>query len=575
MQDGERITGVIKKTIVRMVESVLLESHENQAYMTSNELLDILDIFLSIMDLPKAVGFEGLSGFSAAIAVEFSPDSSFVEAMQHFRTFAHLEPIIKHLLYYILPEHEWERVRNENKTLAWCLARLQLIPPGNHPNAINLQALTTNNISSVRIEGFPFLEQVLRSYIFRNDDSHNCPEITRATLGIIETSLWITYLYITKKYQNALQRRITSNKLGSFDYQDYCRKYIEEYDRASQRRGFVFINFTWQNAKDRSLCRIEDFLKAGYSHILLYGEAGAGKSVSLERIAYILAKEYIANKQNPIPVLIPMCEIDSFSITEEVCRRLFISEQQCEYLMTNKHIVLLLDGLNEIVSHTNSISSLQKRARIIEAICNVFQKFPQIQVYMSDRYITNFRFDQKLELFELKPIDRTDILSFLKVYLVDHSSFDEKSLSLASVSFLNTPLKLKMLVDIINGKTGSIPEDTDELVERYIRVVVEREIYEKCSVDIEDANAFIHLLKCFSKFMVENDNVDVTYKQAIDIFANALGELYLDKSMAIQCLKVAVELRIISSSANGFYNFANEHYRSSLYSSLLFDELSM
>lgn len=537
-----------------------------------DEIVDLLTLFWDVLSLPKDPDFQGIDDFLPGIISEFSNTCTFQNAFLHFHTFAKFEQIIKHFLFLILPDAQWQQARQDQKTLAWCLIRLGMLPPQSSPNRVDLRSAQPEDYLFSPLPEYPYLEHIIRSYLCRNDESHTCPKQTRATLGTNEASLWISYLYATKRFRNELSQAVNRHQLRGLARNEYCQRIVMNYNQKNIADGFKYIPLKWLYSKELSEISIEEMLTNDDLHYLLHGEAGSGKSVALQRLCYHAAQLHIEDPNSSIPVLINMKDLYDTTILQQVQAVLQIGQAECDYILSSGHLLLLLDGINEIVSHNHKITAVVKRRRYIEEIQRILSNFPATRLVITDRYITNLGGNHSLKAYALQRITEADIRTFLLQYEVTPTILTSLELPEETVAFLNTPIKIKMLVDLLRSGPSAVPTTRDELIGRYLRLIIDRECYEKCTLDVEDSSIFIHMLKKFSCAVNASQYMGLTYQKTVAVFANALDELFLDRSIATNSVKMATELKILECSSQNYYNFASELYQSYFYSCALADE---
>lgn len=573
-QNLTTVIQVVTETIAPMCACDYVPAHSPAAnyIIRADEIADLLTLFWNVLSLPKDPDFQGIDDFLPGIISEFSNDCSFQNAFIHFHTFAKFEQIIKHFLFHILSDAQWQQALQDQKTLAWCLVRLGMLPPMSSPDRVDLRTAQPEDYLYSPLPGYPYLEHIIRSYLCRNDESHICPKQTRATLGVNEASLWISYLYATKRFRKELSQAVNRHQLRGLARTDYCRRIVMNYNQKNIADGFKYVPLKWLHDKGLSEISIEDMLASADLHYLLHGEAGSGKSVALQRLCYHAARLHIEDPNSSIPVLITMKDLSDTTILQQVQTALQIGQEECDYILSSGHLLLLLDGINEIVSHDPKITTVVKRRRYIEEIQRILSNYPATRLVITDRYITNLGSNHSLKAYALQRITEADIRTFCLQYNVPTTVLNTLALPAETVAFLNTPIKIKMLVDLLNSGSGTVPTTRDALIGRYLRLIIDRECYEKCTLDVEDSSIFIHMLQKFSCAIAANQYVGLTYHKTVEVFANALDELYLDRSTATNNVKMATELKILECSSQNYYNFASELYQSYFYSCALADE---
>jgi GTPase SAR1 family protein len=133
--------------------------------------------------------------------------------------------------------------------------------------------------------------------------------------------------------------------------------------------------------------------------ILLLGDAGAGKSTALLRIAYLLADRGVESDGTyTIPLLLRATDVanstdkDLVIVCDEISRSLSNSQKPCftKADLEVGRVVILLDSLDEVPSN-------QVRSEVLQSVKHLQTQYPKVQVIVGSR---PYRFTSELD--ELK-----------------------------------------------------------------------------------------------------------------------------------------------------------------------------
>jgi len=540
-----------------------------------DELSELIGLFFRIIELPKAKGFEGIDGIDERLSLsdkiyrEFSPDATFTEAEELFTDFSRIEAIIKHLIFRLRPDI-WAGVSANNKMLAPCLVEIGLLPPRTSTEAISdLASATPEDIYLTQRPNFPYLDHILRAYQCRNVESHECPVQTRCSLVMNEVSLWMTYLYTVKRFKSEALAELNKQTLASHRREEYCKKIIQE----DGNKGFEYFPFKWNRGGE--LIDIESTFD--YSRTVLYGEAGSGKTIAMKQLYAIAAKRHLDDLSSPIPIFIELKSLSGEPILSRAKELINTSEHQLAELLERGHVYLFLDGINEVVGSTPA-ENVSARRGCIRQIASIISDYPKTKVWITDRGVTSFGSllsGARPEEIEIQRMTKEDICGFCRQLGTEagvSEVFRDMELDEATVSFLNTPFKIKIFAEL-SIASGRLPSKADDLLGQYLNCLIERECNEKWTLTLSSPNVFFMLLIEFSRAIKENNDGELPFVKVIEIFNNRLKSLG-EEETAQQCLQIALELKILSQPRANWYGFSSELYKDYFFAQYMWQHLN-
>ena len=232
-----------------------------------------------------------------------------------------------------------------------------------------------DNDTLLSLVGRPhFSEHLYRTYKLRNIESHQCEEWTKRELGENIESVLVIYLFAT--WKSAAQLSPILNTISNEKEHDF-KPYLESVKESFKSRisrfvhiksqedlklsdGYVIENRGDSNEENDRIERkgTVDSLRKGKIHekrMLIWGDAGMGKSTTLEYLAYQDAENRLRSQQAKIPVYIPLGLLTdkNISIEQAIFNKLGIDNHSGKKLLKEGKINLFLDAINEIPKDDN------------------------------------------------------------------------------------------------------------------------------------------------------------------------------------------------------------------------------
>jgi hypothetical protein len=493
-----------------------------------------------------------------AVPSFYTEAQSHDERCQAFTALMRMEPYLEKLLYIVNYNKYITLVSNPKH-----YGEVDLFPV---MNALGLfdSVKDLNGIAPIREnpdkykDSKTYVDHFIRAYQSRNTEFHAAKELDTGELHTRAQSAMITFMITAWQYKSKIEAAYSHHeKKLAFDTRPYLTDIISAYDKRV-KEGFSFVPIKWvcKNpiSPDGSNISTMDTLRSdmqGVSHAMLTGEAGTGKSTSIEYLTYSDAKKCWSNSDNPIPITVRLIDIsESFlSIEDEIGKRLGISNKDCERLLVNGALNVYIDGINEL-----SVAEVLKK-RVIRAIEKFISTYKNCFIIITDRRST---INSPITIYSLKSMDEYDVAAFLSKQLKPSDPLLSKLLeyfgnvSLSRISC--TPLMLNMTITV--SKTiNEIPESVDELVEAYLSALIQRELREKRE-PLADMGKIEALLKHLALRASETSEECVSQEQAMLAFKKCSEYLGFVVDTA-DCLDLAIQLGILKRS-NNLISFAND-----------------
>lgn len=455
------------------------------------------------------------------------------------------ESFFKKLLYVVDEDAYKSCISNPKLCLYYALEQLGML--ANLPANIRLDSYDYTTLTN------PIGRAVVQAYQLRNNASHTSVDWSLSQMIANVNAIMLATLHAVWKHRTIIQQRIsTSTSNSQFGIDTLLKSVVKSYDRKIGA-GFRYVPLLWEsesNAQSKRM-HIEELLED--KHILLSGEAGCGKTTSLDYLEYQAAKNYVNGSSNMIPVKIALInEVAESTLQEIICRTLNIPSAYCDSLLEKNGIYLLIDGLNELTA------DMERKKQFVISIEQFMSRYPNLFVVVSDRKYSPIPIHVK-KTYHLKRMGKQDILNYANTRAeCDKNVMNLLSQLLDEPSFTDveyTPLLVNQLL-LALASSGKIPSDLSELVGVYLDALLRREYIEKRDLNAAPGKLDIVLMK-FA--MADAGDNGISHLHAMKLCADIMREYGL-QIQSDACITLAVQLGILKQ-AGSYIDFVLDDYR--------------
>lgn len=557
--------------IDKLREEIISELKTAYAENDLDTLVDLLvKVIVSPIDRKELSGIEDRQ--YAALEKIFDEDSPLSEVRLCLANVFKIEPTLKKILF-IADNNAYDEVQNERLGLANVIKKL-----GMNPNNKKLDA----NPSSF-IGDRDYMEHISRAYSLRNSEAHLYENWNRRDIFLNLDSVLITWLRAIKiNKKNILTHLESYVVLSEYAIMDYLKVLVEEFKDRMKRfihlRGeenlelIGGIAIEQANEEDFDNGRLRkgtvDNLRRHFvpeRRMILWGEAGIGKSTTLEYLAYTDAQARIKDKEACIPILflLGLMLDGNYSIKQYICDKLKVDMKECDKLLSVGKINLFLDGLNEIP--TGGVVSSLKTIRMRE-IRQLMKSYPKTFVIITNRPQDSRDFDN-IPVFNLQKLNDEEIKLFLERNVSDGPSKKSIMNTLSSDKnfrkIIRTPLILSRLIATVQY-TKKIPRSEGEIIGQFLRCLFEREKNEKLDERL-DIQKMTYLLRGIAFESLENkeSNSGMTEAEIISYCSKTMKS-YRFEYDALYAINMMLQLGILEKREN-VYVFSHQAYQDYYY----------
>jgi hypothetical protein len=569
---------LLKNVIIKEVK----EEFGSQSKIVLDEIIDLLFKILSIPINEDNIDLEGLGTRTANALNKILIESvTLANRETYLADFGKVEQFLKKLLYFIDKE-KYKILNDEKKGLGYLISELSLNPQ-------NLSLEKENKAAG------NYFEHIARVYRYKNSESHTIKSLSGKEFAQLVQSILIFYIYAIYIHRVKL-KQISSAIIieTSPTFHTYCNEVVDQFRERIGR----FIHLSSKEDITLSSTYVSEYLlkqederdilvregtvdelrkrKIPEKRMMIWADAGMGKSTTLEYLAYKDAIDKLKNINSNTPVLIPLGLLtdSTVSIKEFIYLKLGVDDKLGEQLLEAGKINLFFDGLNEIPKDpNNNLKTLR-----IKEIDNLVKFNKRAFIIISNRP-QDLNLFQNMPIFFIQKMNDSQIQEFIQKYTNNNNKAVEKVIT----NRLNTddriknivrsPLMLSRLIEIVKAE-GEIPLNEGMIIDRFINSLYKRETIEKKDANFNEE--YIHLLLSnLGHYSLESKgtNSGLTKYEILNEFLKVKKDYGFDIDL-IYVLEISCQLNILEKREN-LYSFAHQSYQDyfeSQYIKILFGE---
>jgi len=503
------------------------------------ESFDLIDLLFKVIRYPIKDNNLNLEGLETRMLNAFM--RILVEGVKNddretfFADFGKVEPLFRKILFLIDPI-SYEDIKNANTGLSLIIKKLELNPLNKNLDTINLKKHELD---------VGYIDHIARVYRMKNSESHVIKKWSHFQFGQHVQSCLMVYLFAVKRHKNILLEltEITGDILEP-TFNQYCDSIILTFKERATRfiplsskeditlSGSYVTEYKLEGEKEDEAVGREGLVETlrlsniPEKRMMLWGEAGLGKSTTLEYLSYRDANKRKADPLNNLPVYIQLGLLTDpkVSIEQYIFRKVGIEESMGKQMLTSGRFNLFLDGLNEIPKDgINSLVTL--RFKEIETL---LKDYKNTFVIMTNRpeQINLFSY---VPVFFIQKMNDKQIKEFVKKYTVGKKNVEDKINKAIDADerlkrIIKSPLMLSRLIEIVKSD-GEIPQNEGLIIDRFIRSLYKREIVEKKDARFNEKQ--IHrLLAYLASYSIEEKgtNAGMSENEVANVFIKCKKE---------------------------------------------------
>lgn len=392
-------------------------------------------------------------------------------------------------------------------------------------------------------------KSIALAYTRRNNTAHTSKDWSGTEMQANINAVMATTVYAVWKHRNVLRQKVSATTSNNeYDIDTQMSALVRAYDR----KGFQYVSLLWECSDTNQSQDMQLDKLLVDKQILLSGDAGCGKTTALDELEYQAAKKYLAGQTSVIPVKLALIlQQPTLTLEEMICQKLNIPSDYCKKLLQRKHILLLIDGLNELTTDSAI------KSKFVIALEQFVENHPGINLIVTDRRYSPFPIRLK-KTYQLKPLDKQDILRYAESRPEYHEAVPEllaKLLDMPSfVELEYTPLLINQLLLALSTRK-TLPEDLSDLTGIYLEALLDREYNEKRDLNAAPGKLDLCLMKLASEM---NLGESIPLYTALKHCTKIMTEhgVHADSHALVN---LAVQLGILQQT-DGFISFILDNY---------------
>ena len=522
-----------------MLDSTIREWFRNEtaSILTNDFFNEAFDVFQKFLEINVSYyDFEG--------AITQMYNTHFTRWEDSIQRFTNIEIYMKALYntlvedVYIISEEEDDDTKLEllYKTV------FQVVPATTPLTSVNPNTLTARRQKYYAII-YQFRNKITHKSLSKNID------LTPENLAREMQAMIVCYLDLAHQKRNDISLAYASRKAAEFlNRSQYANKQIDEWKKYT--RDFKYINLRWCDSTHNGF-RMEQLADGNDTYIKLSGDAGTGKTTALKYLAQLLANRIINSTSKVLPVYLSLSRISRESeelLVSDAASQLGVTNTQLKQLFELGEVILLLDGLNEILD-------VQLKSDIEMKIDEIISGYPKCHIIVTDRnrplqadkarkmFLMDLTLEDKMTYFQRNCTD-SEILKMIKEKAQVSPNF-----------FLNLtkPLLLQQFLEVTMRKR-EIPMD---MTGDYINMLMEREAVEKKE---PNTRYLEYYLEDIAWVLANSQEKKQREAKILSIMAEVNRNKSFTAPDTLYCLNLAIGMGILQREDDNYISFVNVSY---------------
>ena len=375
----------------RIREEIKIETRAFFRDKTQIDIDKILDLLLAVCAYPVNSTYK-LDGVAIKIPKAMfeilDENTTKKNQMLYFEVLSKYEPFLRKLLC-IIDSRKYNVLISQNKGLATIINALHL-----NDARINYR----DEIAQSQRNYTDYYYHLYRVYNLRNIQSHDMELWSAADLAQNIESIFIFYICTIEKNLVDIENLIEISQ--KHDYTKYMCNLKSEFEKKAKRfvhiesiedyavfEGFAIEHIDLSDEyENRERMGTIDNIRKNYlpeKRMVIWGNAGMGKSTTLQYLSYLDAEEYLKGDSSKIPVYVPLGLLIDINekIEDYIIKKIGLEYIEGLELLKKGEINLFLDAVNEVPIDVNKSMQAQRR----KEIQYLLDTYPNMLIITSNR----------------------------------------------------------------------------------------------------------------------------------------------------------------------------------------------
>lgn len=395
-----------------------------------------------------------------------------------------------------------------------------------------------------------------RCYEIRNKEAHTARDYNLTQRNEIVTSVFKVYLETSNTFKEIIDKKYQYiDLIYNTSAEKYAHNFIIEYKK--KHINYIILDGEENSNQVQTLPNLISKNK----HVKITGEAGMGKSTTLEYITY----NEISKFQNTgiLPILIPLCDVfeNKNAIMKKLTQILECSEEYIDNILKNGNSInLYLDGLNEIKDE-------ERKQSVTDEINKMLSLYPNTKIVLTDRDVSTtgdpdrIGITKNIKSYKIKYMNSNQIEEFIEKNGINDDvksrvrillDTDEKK------ERVKKPLVLKQLIDTINiSNIDELPNFDEEFTKIYITAILKREEVNK---ETAGAKYLSNYLNKIALYLFDHEQTVISRNKILEIISEETKNLQLTEIKSDKILELILQIGFIQEKEYMEYSFSNDDY---------------
>lgn len=488
----------------------------------------------------------------------------------YFEVLSKFEPFLRKLLCAI-DSKKYNFILTQNKGLAAIVNALDL-------NTGKIDYNDEVAQSKRKYEDYNY--HLYKVYNLRNIQSHDMEIWSASQLAQNIESIFIFYICVIEKKKCEIEKVIESS--NKHDYSQYMYNIKNEFEKRAKRfvhietiedysvfEGYAIEHITLSDEDEyhERTGTIDDIRKQNLpeKRMMIWGDAGMGKSTTLQYLSYLDADEYLKGKSSKIPVYVPLGLLIDIreKIEDYIIKKIGAEYIEGRELLEKGEVNLFLDAVNEVPVDDSKGMQIQRRKEIQYLI----DTYPNMLIIISNRP-ERYNYFKNTPVFRLQKMNRIKIEEFINKNAKDANAkktiIEGIANNIKLQKLIGIPLMATRLIEIV-VELKEFPKSEGAIIARFIKSLYKRESIEKKDI-VFDEQKINYLLCNLAEYSLDkyHTNSGMSKEEVIQNFANCMNKLCFSYD-SIYTINKLVELGVLECE-NDIIVFAHQAYQDYYYS---------